>query len=1056
MNAALVVAVGVPGIALAQADDPAAGLDVLHIGGGIANSQDTKIVNHLESGGHTVTRADDDALPSVSEIEGYDLVWISSSVVPGTVGDAFTSLAVPVVSSEALLFDDLEIATSAGQAKDQNGVRLTADASSVTTSSTRRSYAWGVAVPSASVIATLRSNTARATVFTLEAGATLADGSSAAECRGGFFMDHATPSVLTAAGFALLDDMVDAMAECGIPNNAPTIDPIADRTDREGDTVSVPVSASDIDGDPLVISASELPDGISFDTTTNTITGSLTGASDGQYSVTVAARDARGALAVTMFTWTVDDDPALEPPETNDVVVFISGQITNTNDRPLIDRLTDRGFDVTVYDDNALPPDEVIEDAGIVWISSTVAPWRIKTRYNDLRVPVGLHEARLFDDLELATSSGERSGQHSIRDADGNAIRVSTSTRKVSWGLVGDAADVLATQLQNTTRAAVFTYDRGDPLVDGSSALQCRAGFFAGPTMPPKLTDAGFQIFDDVVDFLHDCAEPLEPNTAPVLDLLGPRTDIARDVIDLQISATDAEGHDLTFEATGLPPGLTIDSATGAVDGALPYSSALNSPYTVDVTVTDQRGTQDTATFTWTIDPYVTQPTRTDRPNVLVVMTDDQTVEQMRWLPSLRSYMEQGTEFTNSITNYPLCGPSRATFLTGLHASNHGLRCNPSLDVAFTENHAEDSLAPWLQASGVHTIHVGKYLNGYGVTDERRAIPAGWDDWRALDGTTAYKYTRFRIFNNGVREQHGFNGDVAYSTDVITDHLDEALRSAPTDDPFFAVFTPLAPHYEGGQRYAVPAPRHENTVSEIFRPPNFNHCWTDARECAVRGGDFNDQDPLTAAEIAQIDNGYQTAAESLAAVDESFDRILATLTELDRLDDTVIIFTSDNGFVFGEHGLDFGKRVPFMESLAVPLYITGPGFDGGSTVEAPVSNIDLTPTIVDVLGAPTPQPFDGQSLLDPLSPDRALLIEAKKQDGTQGYYGVYADGWLYVDWEEIGRNDLYAPDDPYQLATLDNDPEWDAVEAELGAVTEQLKVCSGAACRIDWTRPAQP
>jgi arylsulfatase A-like enzyme len=302
---------------------------------------------------------------------------------------------------------------------------------------------------------------------------------------------------------------------------------------------------------------------------------------------------------------------------------------------------------------------------------------------------------------------------------------------------------------------------------------------------------------------------------------------------------------------------------------------------------------------------------------------------------------------------------------------------------------------------------------------------------------------------NGEFVRYGVD-EAAYSTDVLTDHLIEAIEAAPSDQPFFAVYAPLAPHFRRGKNFAVPAPRHAGTITDLHRPANYDSCRF-RTECPVAGSALR-QDKLTGTERSIIDKGYQTASETLLAVDEAFQDIISTLSELGRLDDTVLIFTSDNGFMYGEHGIPKGKIVPTRESLFVPLFISGPGFSPGVET-APVSNIDLAPTLVDLLDAAATAPMDGVSLLDPPDPHRALLVESKLGNGG-GYVGTFADGWMFIDWNSIRRNDLYGPDDPLQIETLDNDPQWADAQAELDRVTDELTTCSGAACAsITWSSP---
>src|SRR6185295_8471724 len=126
------------------------------------------------------------------------------------------------------------------------------------------------------------------------------------------------------------------------------------------------------------------------------------------------------------------------------------------------------------------------------------------------------------------------------------------------------------------------------------------------------------------------------------------------------------------------------------------------------------------------------------RPNVLVIMTDDQTVEDMRVLPKTRALLAaEGTSFANSFVAYPLCCPSRSTFLTGQYAHNHGVLANGGPTGGYQRLDHSNTLPVWLQEAGYYTAHLGKYLNNYGVDSPEP--PAGWSRWFGLIDPSTYR-----------------------------------------------------------------------------------------------------------------------------------------------------------------------------------------------------------------------------------------------------------------------------------------------------------------------------
>jgi len=210
-----------------------------------------------------------------------------------------------------------------------------------------------------------------------------------------------------------------------------------------------------------------------------------------------------------------------------------------------------------------------------------------------------------------------------------------------------------------------------------------------------------------------------------------------------------------------------------------------------------------------------------DRPNFVVVMTDDQTYADMAAMPETRRLIgEQGATFTRAHVSYPLCCPSRATFLTGLYAHNHGVRTNSPPEGGVEALDAQHTLPVWLRGAGYDTSHVGKYLNGYGLRRQART-PPGWSDWHGAVDKSTYQMHGYTLSENGTERTYGdFSAPepATYQTDVLRDKALEVIAAhgdeGPDRDPFFLSLAFVAPHGEvsapGGTTtpYLRPAARH--------------------------------------------------------------------------------------------------------------------------------------------------------------------------------------------------------------------------------------------------------
>jgi arylsulfatase A-like enzyme len=449
------------------------------------------------------------------------------------------------------------------------------------------------------------------------------------------------------------------------------------------------------------------------------------------------------------------------------------------------------------------------------------------------------------------------------------------------------------------------------------------------------------------------------------------------------------------------------------------------------------------------------------RPNVVVLMTDDQTLESLRVMPRLAEQLTaQGTTFRNSFVSYPLCCPSRATFLTGQYAHNHGVRDNGPPDGGYAALDYTTTMPVALQRAGYFTSHIGKFLNGYGATDPKQ-IPAGWSEWQASVDPSTYNYFNYSLNQNGTVTKFGA-ADQDYQTDVYARLAADAIRRrAAAPEPFFLSVAFLAPH-AGGPRTGkakpgeipkpVPAPRHRGRFAAEPLPTDvsFNEEDVSDKPAFIRNaGRFS------AARVAEITASYRTRLESLLAVDEAVDTIVRVLEETGKLNSTVIFFTSDNGFFHGEHRRAAGKVLAYDPSTRVPLIVRAPGIPGGQVVTQPVANIDLAPTIFELTGATPLRTMDGRSLIPFLTDPgrkrlgRDLLIESGpfSDPKRRSYAAIRTPQYLYVE-HSTGEKELYdVRRDPWQVDSRHADPAYASIMAELARRLANLRTCVGESCR---------
>lgn len=444
------------------------------------------------------------------------------------------------------------------------------------------------------------------------------------------------------------------------------------------------------------------------------------------------------------------------------------------------------------------------------------------------------------------------------------------------------------------------------------------------------------------------------------------------------------------------------------------------------------------------------------RPNVIVVMTDDQTTSEMAALPRTRRLIaDAGVSFGNFYVTDPLCCPSRTTFLTGQYAHNHGVVSNlgPRSYPALRQGH---TLGPWLQRAGYRTALEGKFLNSYGLDGSARHVPPGWDDWHGALDPEIDAYYDYSMNENGKLRRYG-TAPSDYKTSVIgRDAVREVRRGAGSSKPLFMLVAFTAPHAP-----SLPAPGDSGAFSgaEPPRDPSY-----DEADVADKPPFLRDLPPLSPGAEARIRDRRERALESLLEVDRQVARIVAALRDTGQLRDTYLMFTSDNGYLDGEHRVEFGKLLAYEPSSRVPLFVRGPGIPAHSSSSTLVANVDLAPTILGLADASASVSEDGRSLLplaqDPArSDDRAYLIEQLVRDRSAyygyPYRGVRAGRYLYVRYA-TGDRELYdLARDPFELRNRAGDVAYAAAERELADATRRLASCTGQSCHLD-LRPPPP
>lgn len=473
------------------------------------------------------------------------------------------------------------------------------------------------------------------------------------------------------------------------------------------------------------------------------------------------------------------------------------------------------------------------------------------------------------------------------------------------------------------------------------------------------------------------------------------------------------------------------------------------------------------------------------RPNVIFILTDDQDLHMnsLNYLPYVKKHLtDQGTYFKKHYCTVAICCPSRVNLWTGRAAHNTNVT-----DVSMPyggypkivqEKILDNYLFTWLEDAGYANYYVGKLFNQHTITNYDSPFPKGFTEHDFLLDPGTYQYYNSWFQRNNLPPA---NHKGEYQTDLVANKtygfLDTAVGNGK---PFLLVTAPTAPHANianGAFGEPLPASRHETLFKDAIVP---------------RTANFNPENPSGASWIKGLprqnktnvdynDHFYRQRLRSLQAFDEMVDGLFERLERYGILENTYIIYTTDNGFHIGHHRMQPGKECGYEEDVNIPLIIRGPDVPKAKTANFVTSHTDLAPTILELIGSPTRPDFDGQAI--PLTDHGIHEAEYNRQEHVnvefwgnpipEGIYGLETyphtnhtfkslriTGKSYNLYYSVWctkEHELYnMKTDPHQLHNLygaDGNLCGVTVRkltSRLDSLLLVLKSCKGDSCRYPW------
>ncbi len=416
------------------------------------------------------------------------------------------------------------------------------------------------------------------------------------------------------------------------------------------------------------------------------------------------------------------------------------------------------------------------------------------------------------------------------------------------------------------------------------------------------------------------------------------------------------------------------------------------------------------------------------RPNVVFVLMDDLRFDELGCVghpfaktPNIDRVAKEGAVFKNAFATTPLCSPSRACFFSGQYAHTNGIRDNVDRS---PQSHAMVTWPRLLQEAGYETAFVGKWHMGVDASPR-----PGFDRWVCVPGQGKYSDPDLNVDGQAVQAK-------GYVTDVFNEYAVKFLR-ASRDKPFCLCVSHKCVHPDTEQRADgtlsdpnaanfVPAERHKAMYAND-KPPRRPNAFVPPRGKPALERKIEGVPPLSR-ETATDDETIRKRLRMLMAAEEGVGQILDALTQMGQLDNTMIIFTSDHGYFYGEHCLSVERRLAYEETIRIPLIVRYPPLiEAGTTFDPFVLSIDLAPMLLELGGAKVPGNLQGRSLVPLLrggayEPRKSLLVELFSDAvfprvKNMGYQAVRTKRWKYIHYVDLADSDeLYdLQADPYEL-----------------------------------------
>ncbi|QQS46577.1 MAG: sulfatase [Acidobacteriota bacterium] len=453
--------------------------------------------------------------------------------------------------------------------------------------------------------------------------------------------------------------------------------------------------------------------------------------------------------------------------------------------------------------------------------------------------------------------------------------------------------------------------------------------------------------------------------------------------------------------------------------------------------------------FLASICPAQSDRVNQSRPNIVFILIDD-----LRWdelgiaghpfieTPNIDRIGREGATFRNAFVTTPLCSPSRAGFLTGQYAHTHGITDNVDRSAA---SHRLVTFPRLLHDSGYETAFIGKWHMGNDDTPR-----PGFDRWVSFKGQGTYLDPEINEDGKSVKP-------AGYITDILTGYAVEFIRRRH-EKPFLVYLAHKAIHPEvtqnndGSVNLAdsekfIPAERHKDLYAGKAFPRRRSYGRVLEGKPALQRR-IAGLPPLGAA-TATRDEAILGRQRSLAAIEDGVGEMLKALGETGQLDNTVIVFASDNGYFYGEHGLSVERRLAYEESIRIPLLVRYPKIIKARTVRDEFAlNIDLAPTLLEMAGVSVPEAMQGRSLVPLLEGKRpawrkSFLIEYYSDTVfprilKMGYKAVRNERWKYIHYLELeGMDELYdLESDPFEMKNLIDQP---SAAGALGGMKREME-----------------